>query len=46
MEYAIRTEELEKAYRLMWLNYLRGNQKSLSINVELGKVLAEMDAMA
>lgn len=31
MDYATRTEELEKAYRLMWLNWLRGDRQSLSV---------------
>ncbi|MDL5038627.1 glycosyltransferase [Comamonas sp. Y6] len=46
MDYISRTAELEKAFRLMWLNYLCGDRKALSINVDLVQTLAEMDATA
>jgi len=35
MDYAYRTAELEKAYRLMWLNYLCGDRASLQSGVDL-----------
>lgn len=44
MDYSARTAELEKAYRLMWLNWLRGDQRTLSVNADLPALLAEMDA--
>lgn len=46
MDYATRTAELEKAYRLMWLNYLRGDKKSSNINVKLEQLLTEMETTA
>ncbi|TYK71854.1 glycosyltransferase [Comamonas sp. Z3] len=46
MDYVSRTQELEDAYRLMWLNYLRGDRKALSVDVDLAQALAEMDAVA
>lgn len=45
MDYTARTAEVEKAYRLMWINYLRGDYKALSVNVDLEQALAEMDAV-
>jgi predicted O-linked N-acetylglucosamine transferase (SPINDLY family) len=35
MDYRARTRELEKAFRLMWLNYLRGDRKSLDVGADL-----------
>lgn len=46
MDYSTRTVDLENAYRLMWLNHLCSTQKNLSINVDLDKVLAELEASA
>ncbi len=46
MDYAKRTRELETAYRLMWLNHLRGDQKNLNLQIGLNRVLAEMEAAA
>ena len=44
MDYAARTQELEKAYRLMWLNWLKGKHQALSVAVDMEALLAEMDA--
>lgn len=41
MDYVVRTAELEKAYRLMWLNHLRGDLKIFDVNVNLEQLLAE-----
>lgn len=46
MDYATRTADLERAFRLMWLNYLRGSRKALDINVDLEALLTEMESMA
>lgn len=46
MDYVTRTAELEKAFRLMWLNYLRGGREALSINADLDALLTEMESMA
>lgn len=35
MDYGVRIAEMEKAYRLMWLNYLREDRKARNVNVEL-----------
>lgn len=43
MDYAARTVELEKAYRLMWLNYLRGDRSALWVMLDLEQQLADMD---
>lgn len=42
MDYASRTGELETAFRLMWLNYLRGDRRTLAIAADVDHVLAEM----
>lgn len=44
MDYRNRVVELERAYRLMWLNYLRGDQKTLTINAEVERLLADTEA--
>ena len=46
MDYAARTCELEVAYRLMWLNYLRGNRQSRSVADDLPAQFAAMEAPA
>lgn len=46
MDYPARTAELEKAYRFMWLNHLRGDSKNLTINADLEQALADMDVSA
>lgn len=45
MDYVTRTAELEKGYRFMWLNYLSGEQRNLSINANLQQALTELDAI-
>lgn len=40
MDYATRTAELEKAFRLMWLNYLRGERRYLDVRVDIEAELA------
>lgn len=42
MDYASRTDELEAAFRLMWLNYLRGDRKTLAIAADVDQVQAEV----
>ncbi|MFY3384905.1 glycosyltransferase [Paracidovorax sp. MALMAid1276] len=46
MDYAGRTAELERAYRLMWLNWLRGDLQARSVgsNVDHWLALAEAPA--
>lgn len=46
MDYKSRTAELEKAYRIMWLNQLSGQRKALNLQVDVDNLLAEMDAIA
>lgn len=46
MDYPARTAELEKAYRFMWLNHLRGDRKNLTVNADLEQAMAEMDVSA
>ncbi|MDC2862405.1 O-linked N-acetylglucosamine transferase, SPINDLY family protein [Delftia sp. DT-2] len=46
MDYPARTRELEKAYRIMWLNWLRGDKLNLSSSVDLDQLLAEMEIEA
>ncbi|VUZ29016.1 Uncharacterised protein [uncultured Comamonas sp.] len=46
MNYVARTAELEKAYRFMWLNYLRRDRKILSVKANLEQTLVKMEAMA
>lgn len=41
MDYASRTAELEKAYRLMWLNWVIGKPKALSIDTDIDALIAE-----
>ena len=40
MDYVARTAELEKAFRLMWLNHLRGNRQIADVDVDLEQLLA------
>lgn len=46
MDYAARTAEVEKAYRLMWLNWLRGDHKTRTVAAALEPLLVEADALA
>lgn len=46
MDYAARTAELEKAFRLMWLNYLRGDRRNASAAQDLDAQLVAMEASA
>ena len=46
MDYGNRTAELERAYRFMWLNWLRGDQKTLSVGEELEPLLTAACAKA
>jgi predicted O-linked N-acetylglucosamine transferase (SPINDLY family) len=43
MDYRSRTGELEKAFRLMWLNYLRGDRRCLDVGVDLDAELAAFE---
>lgn len=43
MDYAARTADIEKAFRLMWLNFLRGDHKSLDVKDDLQALLAQLD---
>lgn len=46
MDYVNRTADLEKAFRLMWLNYLHEDRKALHFSADLEALLSEMDAAA
>ncbi len=43
MDYPARTAELEKAFRLMWLNWLRGDHKTLSVQADLQALMEELE---
>lgn len=43
MDYAGRTAELEKAFRLMWLNYLEGSDRFLDVFADPEPTLARLD---
>jgi len=42
MNYSERTAGLERAFRLMWLNYLRGDRQSVSVEADLDALLIKM----
>ena len=46
MDYESRTSELEKAFRLMWLNWLSAKHIALSVEAELESLLTEMESAA
>jgi predicted O-linked N-acetylglucosamine transferase (SPINDLY family) len=46
MDYPARTRELETSYRLMWLNWLRGDQHILTVDTDLEALLAKAEAQA
>lgn len=46
MDYATRTADLERAFRLMWVNYLRGNRKAQDLHADLEALLTELESMA
>jgi protein O-GlcNAc transferase len=46
MDYPTRTAQLEKAYRLMWLNWLREDRRDLSTRVNLDQCLDEIGALS
>lgn len=46
MDYATRTAELEKSFRLMWLNYLRGDCKTQHFSADLHALLIETETVA
>lgn len=46
MDYPARASDLEAAYRLMWLNYLRGDLQLRSVSCDLEQQLAEMEQAA
>ncbi|MEG0786981.1 MAG: glycosyltransferase [Comamonas sp.] len=43
MDYGSRTKELEKGYRLMWLNYLQGHRKTLSTETASTSLLVDSE---
>ena len=46
MDYPARTRELETSYRLMWLNWLRGDQHILTVDTDLEALLAKVEVQA
>ncbi len=44
MDYANRTTELEKAFRLMWINFLKGNVLSLEVDSDAEKTILGAEA--
>lgn len=46
MDYASRTGDLEEAYRLMWFNWLSGNQQTLSVTQDMESLLEKMGVAA
>lgn len=43
MQFSTRIADLEKSFRLMWLNWLRGNKKYLDTDVDVDALLQEME---
>jgi protein O-GlcNAc transferase len=43
MNFAERTADVEKSFRLMWINWLRGNKKILDTQVDMDALLQEME---
>ena len=43
MNFAERTSDVEKSFRLMWINWLRGNKKILNAQVDVHELLQEME---
>ena len=46
MDYKARTAELERAFRLMWLNYLVGEKRWLHEGVDMEQALRECEGLA
>lgn len=46
MDYATRTAELEKAYRLMWVAYLQGQVRAMDVGLDLEAEYAALEAGA
>lgn len=46
MDYGARTAELEKAYRLMWLNYLHGDRRARSVTSDVALHMAGLEHAA
>lgn len=46
MDYSARTQELEKSFRIMWLNWLRGSRHTLAVTADLEALLVDADALA
>lgn len=46
MDYPSRTAELEKSYRLMWLNWLNGEHQAISVDTDLTQRLVDVGAAA
>ena len=44
MNYATRTRDFEKAFRLMWLNYLIGQKKMLAVSAHMEPLIAQIEA--
>lgn len=43
MNFAERTADVEKSFRLMWINWLRGNKKILDTQIDVDALLREME---
>lgn len=45
MDYAARTAEIEKAMRVMWMNFLRGDKKVLTTDVDIEELIKDYEAL-
>ncbi|MEG2977424.1 MAG: glycosyltransferase [Comamonas sp.] len=45
MDYSGRTAEIEKAMRVMWINYLRGDKKVLTTDVDIEELIKDYEAL-
>lgn len=46
MNYATYTADVEKSFRIMWLNYLRGDQRDLRLDVDIEARIAALEGRA
>ena len=45
MDYSARAAEIEKAMRVMWVNYLRGDQKVLTTDMDIEELIKDYEAL-
>jgi predicted O-linked N-acetylglucosamine transferase (SPINDLY family) len=45
MDYAAYTADLEKSFRIMWLNWLRGDKRDLGVDVDIGARIEALEGV-